>query len=60
MAQLGIYVSVFHKVAVRCWLGLWSSEDLFEAGESAFKVALLHVQWIGTGCWPHGPLHGMA
>ena len=44
----------------RCWLGLSSSEDLFETGESVFKVASLHVQQVGTGFWPHGPLHRMA
>ena len=59
MSQLGIAVLVFHKVTVQCWLGLWSSKDLFEAGEAAFKVTS-HIQQVVTDYWPHGSLRGMA
>lgn len=43
MAQLGICVSLSHKIVVRCWLGLLPPEDLLGAGESIYKTALSHV-----------------
>ena len=67
MSQLGISVLVFHKVTVQCWLGLWSSKDLFEAGEAAFKVTS-HIQQLSQTVghmglsmgWLECPAHSMA
>lgn len=40
------WLSIFHKLQSRCWLGLQSPEGLSEPGWSSFKMAHSHGSWL--------------